>query len=199
MKQAAGVIALLGGVGFAYAAIQLAISGTGMEVPEDVVGEIEAGELHESPVGEPFLYGEVRLARPGAQAFEQSWSAVEGDPEIVVNGESYRVPLPGQWQGLVPADSSEVQALAGLPVVGAIEEEARERMQPPYLVMVEALRPGDRVAMEVDGDRVLTLYVGELSELRAWHAARENERWPIVVMLGVLGLASLVLGWRMIR
>lgn len=199
MKQAAGIIALLGGVGFGYAAAQLAIAGTGMEVPDDVVGEIEPGELHESPVGDPFVYGEVRLARPGSQAFEQTWSAVEGDPEITVGGESYRIPLPGQWQGLVPSDSREVESLAGMPVVGSIQEEARERMQPPYLVMVEALRPGDPVAMEIEDGRAITLYVGELEELRRWHAAREKERWPIVVLLGVLALASLVLGWRMIR
>ena len=199
MKKVAGIIALLGGVGFVFAAGQLGYRGTGMAVPEDVVGEVGAGDLHESPVGDPFLYGEVRLARPGSQAFEQSWSANEGDPHIVVDGESYRVPAPAEWQGMVPSDSREVQTLAGLPVVGAIEEEARERMQPPYLVMVKALRPGDLVAMDVEGNRAITLYVGELDELREWHDSREGQRWPIVVMLGVLGLASLVLGWRMIR
>lgn len=199
MKQLAGIIALLAGVGFSYASIQLAVSGTGMEVPEDVVGTVGEGELHESPAGQPFLYGEVRLARSGSQAFEQSWSATEGDPEVVVDGETYRFPAPDRWQGLVPADTVEVQSVAGLPVVGAIEEEARERMQPPYVVIVKAIRPGDQVALDVEGDQARVVYVGELDELRAWHDQREGERWPIVIMLGVLGLASLGLGWRVMR
>lgn len=193
------MIAMLAGVGFSYAALQLAVMGTGMEVPEDVVGEVGEGELHESPVGDPFLYGEVRLARPGSQAFEQSWSAEEGDPRVVVDGETYRLPPPARWQGLMRVDTLEVQSLAGLPVVGAIEEEARDRLQPPYLVVVKALRPGDLVAMEVEGQRALDVWVGGVDELRAWHARREGERWPIVVMFGVLGLASLALGWRLVR
>ena len=199
MKQAAAVIALLTGAALVYASARLGISGTGMEVPSDVVGEIAQGELHDSPAGEPFLYGEVRLARPGSQAFEQSWSANEGVAEIVVDGKTYRVPSPATWQGVVPVDTLEVQSLAGLPVVGDIEDEARERLQPPFLIIVKALRPGDAVAMELDGDRAVALYVGELDELRAWHDARENERWPIVILLGVLGFASVMLGWRLIR
>lgn len=199
MKQLAGFIALLAGVGFSYASIQLAVSGTGMEVPEDVVGTVGEGELHESPAGAPFLYGEVRLARSGSQAFEQSWSANEGDPAVVVDGQTYRFPPPDSWQGLVSADTVEVQSVAGLPVVGAIEDEVQERMQPPYVVIVKAIRPGDEVALEVEGNQARVVYVGELEELRTWHSQREGERWPIVILLGVLGLASLALGWRVMR
>ncbi|MEM9073056.1 MAG: hypothetical protein AAGE52_31415 [Myxococcota bacterium] len=207
MKLALGALAIVVGIGFAFASVRIAVSGTGVALPEGpdaVTGVLAEGETHESPAGDAFLYGEVKLARPGSRAMEQSWSNTFGTRQLKITTEEGEVtlgfPPPDSWRGNLSVDSLEnVEDLSTLPVLSEIEEEARQRMSPPYVVMVRAVRPGDHVVGLRDGDELRDVYVGEPAELSEWIQRRESERWPVVVLLGVMGLASIGLGVRASR
>ena len=74
---------------------------------------------------------------------------------------------------------------------------------PPYVVVVTAVRAGDpiiaRVGSEGSDGEARDVHLGERAELEAWIAARESGRWPIVGLLGIMGIVSLALGVRGLR
>lgn len=207
MIRLLGALAILVGGAFGVASVQIGFVGTGVALPTGdsaVEGRVKAGQTTPSPAGEPFLYGEVKLTRPGSRAMEQSWSAVVGDPLVTLTtrdgDRQVRLSVPESWRGLSRLDTLEnVADLEGLPVLGDVQEEVRGRLQPPYVVLVRALREGDHVIALSDGADLTDVYVGERAELEQWLQGREAGRWPIVVLLGVMALSSFGLGIRAFR
>ncbi len=200
------VVVAITGAGLGGLGLFVAVKGTGVSIPTGthaVEGTIVASELTDSPAGEPFTYGEVKLTKAGSRAMEQSWSAPAGSPsvEIEVTGSSERLsvklPEPSEWRGPIPSDTLEVDSIEGMPVLGPLAEEARERVQPPYVVIVRALRPGDAIVALQTGRELTDLHVGTRAELNRWLAAQESGRWPVVFLLLVMSVASLLLGYRM--
>lgn len=196
------------GLAFGYVALSVAIDGTGESIPSGaniIEGELLPGATRRGPVGEPFLFGDVRINDPEASsAIEQTWSTPIGENRVRLrkaDGEETFVELPPAmtWKGIVPHDEEEVQSLEDLPVVGEIEDVG-ERMAPPYLLVVEAVRAGDHiVAMTDDGGDVIQLWVGSREELEAQIARHEAMRWPIVGIMGMMALVSFFLGFRALR
>ena len=204
-KQALGVVAIAAGLGFGYVATSVATEGTGMALPEgaDVVeGDVAEAPLRDAPFGDPFVFGEVRVSRSGSRAIEQSWSTVIGSPQVVLEGEGREervtLPFPAAWKGAVPL---EVRDLASLDEVEldleADESEIRERLgAPPYVAAVRAVRPGDHVIGRRGDESLVDVYVGSRAELEEWIAQREQGRWPVVGLMGVMAFVSLLLGFR---
>lgn len=200
------VLATASGLAFMGVAASVALSGTGAEIPagENVIeGMIAQGRAIPSPAGDDFLYGEVRIARPGASAaVDHSWSTPAGDARVVVTTEDgpARMELPpiSEWRGLVPVDQREVMHLDGLPIVSDAEE-VDARMEPPYLIVVRALREGDALIARVEDEAALEVHIGSRAELQAELDGREAMRWPIVGLMAVMGLAMLGVGFAAFR
>ena len=204
MMRALGGLGLLVGVGFAVAASRIAFFGTGVALPRGegaLEGRLAPTETVAVPAGEPLIYGEVKLTRPGSRAMEQSWSTIVGSPTVTLQrpegSVTVRLPTPDHWRGQVPVDTREgVESLEGLPVLGAVADEVRARLQPPFVVLVRGVREGDPIVGQREGDALTNVYVGERAELEAWLQRRERERWPAVVLLAVMAVVSLALGAR---
>lgn len=92
---------------------------------------------------------------------------------------------------------SDVRSLEGLPIVG--EVETTDRLNPPYFIDVVALRPGDRVLIELRDGRAVRTFIGERAEHEVLRARRESMRWPMVALLVVLGVVSVLGGTRLVR
>lgn len=207
MIRALGGLAILVGLGFAGAAIYLGLFGTGVALPSGegaVEGRVGPGPTTAVPAGEPLIYGEVKLARPGSPAMEQSWSTVVGSPDVTVQtpqGDvAVRLPPPDRWRGEVPVDTLEgVESIEGLPVLRDVADEVRARLQPPFVVLVRGVREGDSILGQRQGDTLTNVYVGERAELERWLQRRESERWPVVILLAVMAVVSLALGVRGLR
>ncbi len=124
------------------------------------------------------------------------------------NGESLWIVVPEvhTWRGRVTIDERVVESIAGLPVVANVDE-TEAHLTPPYAIGVRAVRPGDHILARLDEvDRlgvnarlVIELHVGTRDELEADLAGREAMRWPVVGLMGIMGLASLGLGYRSLR
>lgn len=212
MKRALGILGLLVGATFGYVATSVAVRGTGQAVPSGVdvlEGRVAAPEgtaLVESPVGEPFLYGEVRVTKGGSRAIDQAWTTVVGSAAIEVDTGERRMPLrlphPEGWRRIDAVEHREVQTLEGLPHLDALDDVERLG-PPPYVVVVTAVRAGDpivaRVGSEGSDGEARDVHLGERAELEAWIAARESGRWPIVGLLGIMAIVSLALGVRGLR
>lgn len=204
------------GVAFVGAAGMVAVKGTGAAIPSGanvIEGTLDDTlRVVESPAGAAFLYGEVTLGQPGASsAVDHRWRGPAGDRRVQVtttNGESMWIIVPEvhEWRGRLPLDERVVQSIAGLPIVSDVDE-TEAHLTPPYAVGVRALRPGDAVLarldavdrLSVDARRVSELHIGTRDELEADLAGREAMRWPIVGLMGIMGLASLGLGYRSLR
>lgn len=200
------ILALAVGVSFVGVAVSVATKGTGAHVPrgEGVVeGLVANGSSVRSPAGRDFLYGEVRITQPGGSAaVDHSWSTPAGDPVIEVTTETgdvaIHLPQVSEWRGVVPVDGREVQDLDGLPIVSEATD-VEQRMQPPYAIVVRAIRSGDAVVAHVHEGEVVEFHVGSRAQLERDLAERESMRWPIVGLMGVMGLASLGLGLGALR
>ncbi|MCB9629656.1 MAG: hypothetical protein H6725_19990 [Sandaracinaceae bacterium] len=194
------------GLGCAILGIDVALHGAEPPLPSpeaSLEGTLEPGPLTASPAGEPFLYGEVRVAdQPGPNAPHHRGNY--GEPTLDVRtagGEVVRVRFdsPDAWR----VDSSqrddvrEVMSLARLPLIGEVDTE--RRLNPPFHVRVRALRPGDHVLVEVRDGAALRTYLGERGVHEQLHAHRESMRWPMVALLCVLALVSVFGGVRLLR
>ncbi|MFT5354007.1 MAG: hypothetical protein ACI9KE_001207 [Polyangiales bacterium] len=204
------------GVAFVGVALTVSIGGTGASIPTgDQVIEAtldETPRVVESPAGTPFLYGEVTLGQPGeSSAVDHRWRGPAGDRRVQVtttDGESLWIIVPEvhEWRGRVTIDERVVQSIAGLPVVSTVDE-TEAHLTPPYAIGVRALRPGDEILarldeadrLSVDARLATELHVGTRDELEADLAGREAMRWPVVGLMGIMGLASLGLGYRSLR
>ena len=210
------------GVAFLGAAGMVAINGTGASIPSGdnvIEGTFEdTPRVVESPAGAAFLYGEVTLGQPGeSSAVDHRWRGPAGDRRariVTTEGEALWVLLPEvhTWRGRVTIDDRVVESIAGLPVVGSVDE-TEAHLTPPYAIGVRAVRPGDVIlarlaesaaesaarAERSEAIEVFELHVGTRDELEADLAGREAMRWPVVGLMGIMGLASLGLGYRSLR
>jgi hypothetical protein len=208
MKRALAGLGLLVGITFGYVAIHVAVRGTGASVPSGVdvlegrVAPAEEGALVDSPVGEPFLYGEVRVTKGGSKAVDQAWTTIVGDPGIEIDTGGrlmpLRLPHPDAWRSVGQPEHREVESIEGLPHLEALDDLDRLG-PPPYFIVVRAVRPGDPIIARAGEEEATDVHLGERAELEAWIAARESGRWPIVGLLGIMALVSLALGVRGIR
>jgi len=199
-KIAAGAVVVAGTLCLGLAGT-LAIRGGEAPIPQGegvVEGTVAPGPTTPSPVGAPALYGEVRLtdARSDSERTRRRfWSQTFGDPNVeVVTADGPRaVELgpPERWYTL-PSEIEEQQAdsLAGLPIVGTVD--VHERLAPPYILRVAAVRPGDPVLIGPEG----RVYLGTRTALEAERRTREAGRWPVVGMFAVIGILSVVGGLR---
>ncbi|MBK6576273.1 MAG: hypothetical protein IPG17_08765 [Sandaracinaceae bacterium] len=200
------VVMILVGLGCAALGLDVALNGAEPDLPspeQSVEGTLEDGPLTPSPAGDPFLYGEVRVAdQPGPNAPHHRGNY--GEPTLAVrqaSGEVVRVQFnsPEAWRVDAPDrdDVREVMSLARLPLVGDVDTE--RRLNPPFHVRVRALRPGDAVLVEVRDGVALRTYLGERAKHEELHARRESMRWPMVALLLVLGVVSVLGGARLLR
>lgn len=158
--------------------------------------------LMRSPVGDPFIYAEVRLAdQPGRNA--PHWSGAFGDASVRVQTaegpvETQLAP-PGEWR-VLPGQRERREGivnLASLPIVREVETD--ERLNPPFYLDVTAVRPGDHVIVERGPDgTALRTYVGEREAHERAHASREDMRWPMVGLLFILAVVSVLGGHRLL-
>lgn len=203
-RKLLGAAAGLIGVVFGGVAYDVAVNGTGMEIPrgDDVVeGTLMAGDATEVPTGEPILFGEVRLTQPGSGAVDHSWTAVVGEAQQRVRTSSGEVevtlPHPREWKGPIEPDHTQVDGVAGLPVVEDADDVTERLGAPPYQLLVTAFRQGDPIIARRAADgRLSEVYPGERATLEAWRDQQEGRRWPIVALMAVMCLSSLMLSWR---
>lgn len=204
-RVGAGVMILVG-LGCSALGLYVAINGAEPPLPSpehSVEGTLEDGPLASSPAGDPFLYGEVRVAdQPGPNAPHHRGNY--GEPNLAVrqaSGEVVRVRFnsPDEWRVDAPDrdDLTQVMSLETLPLVGLVETE--RRLNPPFHVRVRALRPGDHVLAEVRDGVALRTYLGDRAKHEELHARRESMRWPMVALLLVLGVVSIFGGARLLR
>jgi hypothetical protein len=193
-------------VGCAVLGVEVAWNGAESPLPppeRSVEGTLEPGALTPSPAGEPFLYGEVRVAdQPGPNAPHHRGNY--GEPALDVRtaaGDVVRVRFdePATWRLDTPDrdDVREVMSLTRLPIVAELDTE--RRLNPPFHVRVRALRPGDQVVLAVQDGVVQRTYLGERATHAQLHARRESMRWPMVVLLFVLAVVSVFGGVRLLR
>ncbi|MEM1414977.1 MAG: hypothetical protein AAGH15_08755 [Myxococcota bacterium] len=200
-----GFLAFAVGCAFAYSAGSVALSGTGVSAPEGagvVAGRIVGGEgpALESPVGAPFLYGLVRLGGAGGGGgIDQSWSQLVGTAAVTVETEGgervdVTLPRPDLWRGAARFEDGSFEELGGLAVVSDATD-VDQRLRPPYRIRVKALRVGDAVVYR-PGDEGGELWVGDPATIARDLQAREEGRWPVVGLMGVMALVSFVLAFR---
>lgn len=200
------VVMIAVGLGCAALGVDVAVNGAEPPLPppeRSVEGTLAPGPLTASPAGEPFLYGEVRVAdQPGPNAPHHRGNY--GAPELELRtlaGETVRVRFdsPDAWRVDSPQrdDVREVMSLARLPLVAEIDTE--RRLNPPFHLRVRALRPGDHVVVDVRDGVAQRTYLGERSVHEQLHAQRESLRWPMVALLLVLAVVSVFGGVRLLR
>lgn len=205
MKRAFSVLALLVGVSFGYVAARVGLQGTGAQAPVGVdvlegrVAAPSGAELIDSPVGEPFLYGEIRLTKGGSRAIDTSWRSIVGSPAIEIDTGGRKMPVrlphPERWRSAAPPTFEEIRSLDGLPHLEGIEGVDRLG-PPPYLLIVTAVRPGDAIIARAGGEEARDVHLGTREEIDAWVVAHERGRWPIVGLMALMAIVSLGLGIR---
>ena len=195
------LVALVAGCAFLYVATSVALRGTGAAIPEGehvVEGELIEAASVRVPAGPPILYGEVKVTDPGAsRAVDHHWRTPVGSAELKVHtpeGERLlQVPAPAAWKGVVHEATMQTDSLQALPVVGDHPEIA-ERQGPPYLIIIRGVRAGDSVVAELESASsavVTELHVGDRATLRSALAQREAMRWPMVILMALVGMSSL--------
>ncbi|MCA9577003.1 MAG: hypothetical protein R3B40_13815 [Polyangiales bacterium] len=194
------------GVGCALLGGDVALHGAEPPLPPPeraVEGTLEPGPLTRSPVGDPFLYAEVRVAdQPGPNAPHHRGNYGEATVSVrTAAGEvvSVRLDEPSAWRLDSPErdEAREVMSLGHLPLVGELDTE--RRLNPPFHVRVRALRPGDVVILDAQDGVSRRTYVGDRGTHEQLHARRESMRWPMVALLLVLALVSIFGGVRLLR
>ena len=208
LKPVLGFLAFAVGCAFAYTAGSVALTGTGAAPPEGagaVRGTLVRGEAtRESPVGEPFLYGLVRLAGAGGGGgVDQSWSKIDGSPAVTVRtpgGEvDIELPRPDRWRGAARFEDAEVESLGGLPIISDATD-VDERLRPPYRIRVKALRPGDAVVFAPgDEGSAGERWGGDEATIAADLTEKEKGRWPVVALMAVMALVSFVLAFKTLQ
>src|SRR5690606_33658289 len=70
MRLALGILAFIAGIALGSLAVHVAVFGAEQPLPpedEAIEGRLAAGDTVESPVGRPFLYGEVKVTEQRGQ------------------------------------------------------------------------------------------------------------------------------------
>lgn len=162
---------------------------SGSDAIEGVVAE---GKTIEGPLGAPFLYGQVTLTEEhGGRLSIEEWRGVFGDPKIRIKtaeGEvDYELPHPKNFRSL-PGEEEEgtLTSLSSVPLLHDLEIGDRE---PPFRVKLSVIRPGDTIFVS-SGDEDSRVYLGARSEHQQLHEAREQGRYPIIVLLSIMAFAS---------
>src|SRR5690606_39168518 len=139
-------------------------------------GTLAAGATVESPVGRPFLYGEVRVTEQRGQRLGvDEWRGVFGEPTVTVDTSTgpVRAELahPGEWRVLPDFDTqATLNSLRGAPPLDSVDAGERE---PPFQVTVRAAREGDPILVTTARGEEPRVYLGEREPLERLHAARE--------------------------
>lgn len=205
MKRIGIAFFVLVGLAIAGFAANVAINGAEPRIPpesECIEGEIADAPTIPSPVGEPFVYAEVRIQdadNTQANVGTIHWRGAYGTPDVVVRTASgdrrIHLPDPGRWRVLEGMEESlEVHGLEHLPIVRDIEPG--EHLSPPFRVSVRALRPGSRVIVAKDASARIPLYVGDRAAHEQMRAEREGARWPIVILLSIMAAVSFFIAHR---
>lgn len=158
-----------------------------------IEGIVDEGETIEGPLGAPFLYGQVKLTeeQSGRLSIEE-WRGVFGDPRIRIKtaeGEvEVELPHPKNFRVLPGAEEEgTLTTLAAVPLLHDLELGERE---PPFRVELSVIRPGDTVFVSRGDDS--RVYLGPYAEHLRLHEAREQGRYPIIVLLAIMAIASFV-------
>jgi len=194
------------GLALGFFASNIALFGAEPALPRAsaaIEGEVMPGETLRSPVGDPFLYGEVRIQdadNTQANVGTIHWRGSFGNPVVRIRTqageETVRLPNPSRWRVLEEdADSREVASVNGLPIVS--EVTIGERLSPPFRLSVRAIRPGDHVVVARDSSLRVPVYLGSRADHETGRRQREAGRWPIVAVLAILALSSLFLAFRL--
>lgn len=205
MKLIGTAVFILVGLAIAGFAANVAINGAEPRIPspsECIEGELAEGPTTASPVGEPFLYAEVRIQdadNTQANVGTIHWRGAYGNPDVVVRTASgdrrVHLPAPGRWRVLDGMEESiQVHGLEQLPIVRDIEPG--ERLSPPFRVSVRALRPGMHIIVARDGSARIPVYVGDRAALERMRAEHESARWPIVILLSIMAGVSFFVAHR---
>ncbi|MBC7172108.1 MAG: hypothetical protein H5U40_06775, partial [Polyangiaceae bacterium] len=150
MMRALALLALLAGLGFLALGAHIALFGSERPLAHDATrleGKVLPGRSTDSPAGEPFLYGRVRIR--SANRDGKSLMHVDrtfGDPGVRVETEggtrTVRLPAPDEWRVTRDHDDiGTIPSLHDIPLLAA--EDVRrlgETIPPPYEVNVRAIR-----------------------------------------------------------
>jgi hypothetical protein len=205
MRLALGIFAFIAGIGLGSLAVHVVIFGAEPPLPprgEAIEGSVAAGRAVESPLGRPFLYGQVKVTEQRGQRLGvDEWRGVFGDATVTVETESGDIPVelphPSEWRVLPQYDEqASLDSLRGAPLV---DEVAIGEREPPFQVTVRAVREGDSILVARDGGRVTRVYIGAREPLERLHAARESSRYPVVLLLAVMAAVSLFGAMRLFR
>lgn len=205
MKTVGAALFVLLGLAIAGFAANVAVNGAEPALPAAsacVEGEVLAGTTVVSPVGEPFLYAEVRIQdadNTQANIGTIHWRGAFGSPDVVVRTARgdvrVHLPPPGRWRVLEGMEESrEVASLERLPIVGRVNPG--DRLSAPFRIAVRAIRPGTHVIATRDPGARVPLYVGERAAHDNLRAQHEGARWPIVLLLSVMAGVSLYIAHR---
>jgi hypothetical protein len=205
MRLALGIFAFIAGIGLGTLAVHVVIFGAEPPLPargEAIEGNLAAGRAVESPLGRPFLFGQVKVTEQRGQRLGvDEWRGVFGHSTVTVETESGRVPVelphPSEWRVLPQYDEqATLESLRGAPLLDEIATGERE---PPFQVTVRAVREGDPILVASEGGRATRVYLGEREPLERLHAARESSRYPVVLLLAVMAAVSLFGAMRLLR
>lgn len=205
MKRIGTAFFVLVGLAIAGFAANVAMNGAEPPIPGPsacIEGELAPGQTTASPVGEPFLYAEVRIQdadNTQANVGTIHWRGVYGRADAMVRTAAgdrrVRLPPPARWRVLDGMEESlEVASLDHLPIVRDVNPG--DRLSPPFRVSVRALRPGMHVIVANDPSARVPLYVGDRASHEAMRAQREGARWPIVGLLAIMGAVSFYIAHR---
>lgn len=195
-------------VALLLAALGVALLGFGVHVgrfgaepslPEPsacIEGELLEGTSVAGPVGDPFLYGELRLhdadnadTRFGTVHYRAVHGATRQRVRTAEGIRDVTLPAPGRWRIVDGSEESRtVASLDRVPLLAGVD--VGERLSPPFRVSARVVRAGDHVIVPTESSRV-PLYVGARDALEAQRRARERGRFPMVGILVFMGCVSL--------
>ncbi|NLY92538.1 MAG: hypothetical protein GXY23_00795 [Myxococcales bacterium] len=204
MRFAFGILAFVAGLALGSLAIHVAFFGAEPPLPpegEAIEGTLLGGTTLESPIGRPFLYGQVKLTEQrGSRLGVDEWRGVFGDPVVKVQTErgveAVELGHPSEWRVLPEFDeTATLTTLRGVPLLDEVDVGEREA---PFQVSVRAAREGDPIVVE-RGGRKARVFLGERGPHEQLHAARESGRYPVVLLLAVMSAVSIFGATRLFR
>src|SRR5690606_29361227 len=157
MRFAFGILAFVAGLALGSLAIHVAFFGAEPPLPpegEAIEGTLLGGTTLESPIGRPFLYGQVKLTEQrGSRLGVDEWRGVFGDPVVKVQTErgveAVELGHPSEWRVLPEFDeTATLTTLRGVPLLDEVDVGEREA---PFQVSVRAAREGDPIVVERGG------------------------------------------------
>lgn len=205
MRLALGIFAFIAGIALGALAIHVAVFGAAPPPPapgEAIEGRIASGAAVESPVGRPFLYGQLKVTEQRGQRLGvDEWRGVFGDPSVTVETDEGEIGVelshPNEWRALREFDEqATLTSLLGAPLLDEVDAGGRE---PPFQVSVRAVREGDPIIVAREDDGSVRVYLGEREPLEKLHAAQESGRYPVVLLLVVMAAVSLFGAMRLLR